>query len=94
MMGFTTSWYSSIRPSWANSETMLPLPKSTMDGPGSFFIRRTSAAGSPFTSRVRFHDAVSKVLENTTFSRLFIRSAMAGINSIACAVGQKRTISS
>ena len=28
---------------------------------------------SPFTSVVLFHDALSSVLENTTFGRLFIR---------------------
>jgi hypothetical protein len=72
--GFTI-WYSSISPSSANCETRLPLPKITMSAPGASFIFRISAGRSPFASFVLFHDALSSVLENTTFRRLFIRSA-------------------
>ena len=73
---------------------MLPLPKIAMSSPGSFFIFRISAAMSPFTSFVLLHDALSRVLENTTFGRLFIPSATTGHLSIAAGVGQKLAISS
>ena len=49
-----------------------------MSGPGCCLSFRTSAAGSPFTSRVAFHDTRSSVRENTTFGNWFIRSATTG----------------
>ena len=61
---------------------------STMSFPGAFFIFRTSAAMSPFTSFVLFHDALARVRENTTFGRLFIPAATTGSFLIAAGVGQ------
>jgi hypothetical protein len=60
----------------------------TMFGPGSAFSLRTSSARSPLMSRVLFHDALSRVLENTTFGRLFIRSATAGAASATFVAGE------
>ena len=67
---------------------MLPLPRIAIPGPGSFFIRRTAAAISPFTSVVFCHDAFFRVREKTTFCMPFIPSATAGAFARAAGVGQ------
>ncbi len=52
---------------------------STSSSPASFFIFRTSSTRPFFTSFVLFHEALSSVLENTTFGRLFMPFAISGI---------------
>ena len=91
--GFTTTWYSSINPSCANCETMLPLPKIDVFSGSLLHL-------SHFRRQIAFNqsrvvpDAWSSLLENTTFGILFILAATTGIFSIAKGVGQKLAMSS
>lgn len=66
--GSSIIWYTSIKPSSVNWLIILPLPNMVISFPSICFIFFISSTISPFTSRVLFQSAFSRVLEKTILS--------------------------
>src|SRR5215813_2237135 len=74
--GNWSRWNSSSRPWRSSQSTSVPLPLMLMFRPGRCLSLLISSATLP-PIRVEFcHSALSRVVDTTTFSKLFIRSAI------------------